>query len=181
MVTPSPNRSLNRTLHSMLAQIPSWCSGPISFDMRRHANSPSSWAQVNLQLVLNLLVLTCAALSWSFAGAQNADPCANEENTVEINMCLDRVFKARDRELNEAYQSLLKQLSTSNSTDKTDYPGIKKELADAQRAWIIFRDSDCTALYKFWETGTIRGIKYAYCRIEHTEKRTIQLKRWARV
>jgi hypothetical protein len=37
------NRSLNRTLHSMpafvqaktLAQIPSCCSGPVSFDVRR--------------------------------------------------------------------------------------------------------------------------------------------------
>ena len=128
-----------------------------------------------------LLILTCATLSWSLAAAQSADPCANAEDTIEINKCLDKVFKAKDRELNEAYQSLLKQLSTSNSTDKTDYPGIKKELADAQRAWIVFRDSDCSALYKFWETGSIRGIKYAYCRIEHTEQRTIQLKRWARV
>ena len=109
------------------------------------------------------------------------NPSHKRSATIEINNCLDRVFRAKDRELNEAYQSLLKQLTRSDASDAIDYPGIKKELADAQRAWIVFRDSDCSALYKFWETGSIRGIKYAYCRIEHTEQRTIQLKRWARV
>jgi uncharacterized protein YecT (DUF1311 family) len=128
-----------------------------------------------------LLILACTALSCSLASAQSADPCANEENTIEINNCLDRVLKAKDRELNEAYQSLLKHLSRSDATDKIDYPGVRKELADAQRAWIVFRDSDCSALYKYWETGSIRGIKYVLCRIEHTQQRTVQLRNWAKV
>ena len=45
---PTPNRSLNRTLHSVpafvpaktLAQIPSRCSGPVSFDVRHHPEDP---------------------------------------------------------------------------------------------------------------------------------------------
>lgn len=127
------------------------------------------------------IVLACLALGWSFAAAQDANPCANEENTIEINKCLDRLFKEKDRELNRAYQSLLKDLSPSDSSDTTDYPAVRKGLADAQRAWVIFRDSDCGALYKYWEAGSIRGIKYGYCRIEHTERRTIQLRAWARV
>ena len=46
LVKARPNRSLNRTLHSVpafvpaktLAQIPSHCSGPVSFNVRRHRN-----------------------------------------------------------------------------------------------------------------------------------------------
>ena len=93
--------------------------------------------------------------------------------------CLDKVFKSRDRDLNDAYQALLKELRPSMAGDTTDYAGARKELAEAQRAWVRFRDSDCAGKYKFWEQGSIRGIVYATCRIEHTEQRIVQLKKWA--
>lgn len=123
----------------------------------------------------------CLVFASGLACAQSPDPCAGTSNTIETMECLAKVFKARDRELNEAYQALLKELSPSVTGDATDYPGIRKELAEAQRAWVRFRDSDCNAKYKFWEQGTIRGIMYASCRIEHTEQRTAQLKKWANV
>lgn len=65
--------------------------------------------------------------------------------------------------------------------DTTDYAAIKKELAEAQRAWITFRDRDCSAKYKFWDQGTVRGLVYTSCRIEHTEQRTSELKKWGDV
>ena len=51
----TPNRSLNRTLHSVpafvlaktLAQIPSRCSGPVSFDVRPRKHALSMPATMN--------------------------------------------------------------------------------------------------------------------------------------
>lgn len=91
------------------------------------------------------------------AGAQPPNPCASASNTLEINECAQKELKAKDGELNKAYQALLKSLSPSMQGDTTDYAAVKRELAEAQRAWIKYRDSDCGAKYKFWEDGSIRG------------------------
>lgn len=126
-----------------------------------------------------LLLASCALLAGTPSFAQGPGPCAQAENTIEIMQCLDKVYKSKDGALNEAYQALLKTLAPSMTGDTTDYAAVKRELADAQRAWIRFRDSDCKARYKFWEQGSVRGIKYVSCLIGHTERRTADLAKWA--
>ncbi len=127
------------------------------------------------KLLLAFVMVTVA----SGAQADKPDPCASASNTIELNECTQRVLKAKDLALNQAYQDLLKSLSPSMQGDKTDYTAVKRELAEAQRAWIRFRDSDCSAKYKFWEQGSIRGAMYLSCLVEHTEQRTVQLRKWA--
>ena len=97
------------------------------------------------------------------AHAQQPNPCASANNTIEINECAQNVLKIKDAELNKAYQALLKSLNSSMSGDTTDYAAVKRELSEAQRAWIKFRDSDCNAKYKFWEQGSIRGTVFLAC------------------
>jgi uncharacterized protein YecT (DUF1311 family) len=113
------------------------------------------------------------------ASAAKSDPCKKQDNTIEINECGQAVLKAKDAELNKVYQELMKSLTPMDKTDTTDYAGTKKELAEAQRAWIKFRDADCSAVYKNWEQGTIRGIKYLACMTAHTEQRTKELRQWS--
>lgn len=107
-----------------------------------------------------------------------ADPCATQRNTIEINQCAQQTQKDADRRLNEAYQALVKSLVPRGADDDTDYAAVRKRLVEAQRAWITFRDSDCEAKLKFWESGTIRGAVYQGCLTERTEQRIKELKAW---
>ncbi|MDM0074357.1 lysozyme inhibitor LprI family protein [Variovorax sp. J2P1-59] len=127
-----------------------------------------------LQFCLGAVVLlaSCAAL------AQAPDPCKTQKNTVEINECAQQTLARKDKELNAAYQSLVKSLASDGKTDTTDYAGTKKLLQQAQRAWVQFRDSDCNAKYTLNAAGTIRDVAALSCKIEHTEQRTKQLKDW---
>ena len=124
----------------------------------------------------SLLAALCLP-SW----AQPGDPCKKQDNTLEINACAAHVLKQKDAELNQAYQDLLKTLKPADKNDRTDYTAIRKELAEAQRAWITFRDRDCGATYKYWEEGSIRGIKYLACLTDRTEQRTRELRKWAAI
>lgn len=121
----------------------------------------------------------CLIFALSSASGRDADPCAQADNTIEVMQCLDKVYKSKDAELNAAYQALLKKLSPTMAGDTTNYAQVKSELAEGQRAWVKFRDSDCSAKYKYSEQGSMRGIVYATCRIEHTQQRTAQLIKWA--
>ena len=89
-----------------------------------------------------------------------------------------REYKARDRELNEAYRALIAALKPDDAGDTTDYPAVRTQLVAAQRAWVSFRDADCNASRKYYEQGTIRTAMHLGCLIERTVQRTKELKAW---
>jgi uncharacterized protein YecT (DUF1311 family) len=107
------------------------------------------------------------------------DPCATQTNTVEINYCAKLMLDEKDKELNAAYQKLLTILVPYSKDDPVDYTGVRRQLVEAQRNWVAFRDNDCKAKYTLNEQGTIRNVVYLGCLIEHTEQRTKQLLSWA--
>ncbi|VTU24952.1 hypothetical protein H6CHR_02296 [Variovorax sp. PBL-H6] len=105
------------------------------------------------------------------------EPCRTR-NTAEINQCAQQALERKDRELNTAYQALLKSLDPTDKADAIDYAGARRLLQQAQRAWIQFRDNDCKAKYMLNAGGTVRDIAALSCQIEHTEQRTKQLRDW---
>ena len=120
---------------------------------------------------LALLLLPGTAL------AQAEEPCRTR-TTVEINQCAQQTLARRDRELNDAYQALLKTLAPADKDDAVDYAATRRLLQQAQRAWVQFRDSDCRAKYMRSAGGTVRDIAALSCQIAHTELRTRQLRDW---
>lgn len=128
----------------------------------------------------HLLPLLAVLLLPAAAQAKRPDPCAQAVSTVEVTTCMQNVLKARDRELNVAYQELLKTLVKSDAGDTTDYARVRRELTAAQRAWVQYRDNDCNAQYSYWAQGTIRGPRHLGCMVERTEQRTRELLDWAR-
>jgi uncharacterized protein YecT (DUF1311 family) len=112
--------------------------------------------------------------------AQSSDPCKTQSNTIEINECASLTLKAKDRELNQAYRSLLDALKQEAKEGDADLVEARRRLMEAQRSWIMFRDNDCEGKYSFWEGGTIRGAMYLGCMIERTEQRTKELRSWTR-
>jgi uncharacterized protein YecT (DUF1311 family) len=128
-----------------------------------------------MKLALLFFFVPIAAAS---AAAEEAGPCAKQRNTIEINECAAGKLAAKDKELNAAYDKLLKSLAPKYKEDTTDYAAIKEKLVEAQRDWIKFRDNDCDAKYRLNAGGTIRGLVSLSCKIEHTALRTKQLRRW---
>lgn len=108
------------------------------------------------------------------------EPPCRTRNTAEINQCAQQALERKDRELNTAYQALLKSLDPPGRADAVDYAGARRLLQQAQRAWVQFRDNDCKAKYTLNAGGTVRDIAALGCQIEHTEQRTKQLKSWLR-
>jgi uncharacterized protein YecT (DUF1311 family) len=89
-----------------------------------------------------------------------------------------REYKLRERDLNEAYRALTATLKPEGAGDTTDYAAVKTELLAAQKAWVSFREADCSALRKYYEQGTIRAAMHLGCLIERTVQRTKELKAW---
>ena len=96
--------------------------------------------------------------------------------TLGISDCIVLETTAWDAILNEEYaatQALNAELDDAQPPpilDRTD------ALRDAQRAWIAFRDADCTARYAMWQDGTIRTIVGANCQLTMTAQRALELR-----
>jgi uncharacterized protein YecT (DUF1311 family) len=124
--------------------------------------------------IFNLVLMFAAANVCALA----ADPCATQANTMEINACGKLTLVKKDKELNAAYQNLMKRLTPDGKGDDTDYAAVRKHLVEAQRNWIKFRDDDCQGMLAFYESGTIRGAVYLSCLTNRTEQRTKELLSW---
>lgn len=96
-----------------------------------------------------------------------AEACleGTERTTRDIVECATRETSAWDTLLNRWYRKL------SVRSDKS----AGKLLRDAQRAWIMFRDADCSYAYAQWADGTMRTVAGAYCQRDRTATRAIEL------
>ena len=86
-------------------------------------------------------------------------------STLGMVDCIGQETAVQDRRLNEAYRKALKDMT----------PDERKGLQAAQRAWIVFRDADCSARVDSLQWGAISRINGALCRLDDTVARTIEL------
>lgn len=94
-------------------------------------------------------------------------------NSYTINACAEKEFNETDKMLNAAY----KQVMAFLANPKNDINGameIKKYLIEGQRAWVTFRDKDCTAVELADGYNTIHA-GYHHCMARHTKIRTAQI------
>ncbi len=122
-----------------------------------------------------LIVVAVNVSAWA------ADPCVTQSNTMEMDACGKQTLSKKDKELNAAYQKLVKSLAAENKGDDTNYAEVKTHLLAAQRSWVKFRDSDCKAMLTLYESGSIRGSVYYRCLTERTEQRTTELLKWGAI
>ena len=72
------------------------------------------------------------------APAAHAAGCDENGNQMQLNQCAAEELARANAALNSTYQALMKKIEAPNQA----------QLRDAQRAWIAFRDKECT-----FETG----------------------------
>jgi uncharacterized protein YecT (DUF1311 family) len=109
-------------------------------------------------------ILLCAWLSLALPAY--ADDCP-EQNQNGLNRCAEDSYKRADEALNAVYKETMQRL-------KDDAPTAKLLLA-AQKAWIAFRDAECTFANAENAGGSIYPMVYAGCLERLTKARTKEL------
>jgi uncharacterized protein YecT (DUF1311 family) len=105
-----------------------------------------------------LLIYACPAFSQTCDG-----------NTPEVVECTTKVLKKVDADLNVEYQRALR--ITKLQWTATDI----RNLQDAQRKWIAYRDAVCKAEYGLIGGGTAGPEVRLLCLIRITQQRTADL------
>ena len=76
-----------------------------------------------------------------------------------------------DRRLNEVYTAALNALNHPGPNSAPYNREIPKRLIAAERAWIAFRDAECSYKSTIALGGTGEGYAYVACRYEQTKER----------
>jgi uncharacterized protein YecT (DUF1311 family) len=96
--------------------------------------------------------------------------CMNRAvSTQDMVECIGSEYKAQDTRLNNAYNSLQKNLSTDR----------KKQLLEAQRLWIKYRDANC-GFYYDPDGGSMARLSANDCMMTSTAIRAKELENLAR-
>ena len=109
-----------------------------------------------------LLALPLVLVAASANDADGVD-CAKAITQTDMNICAGNRSEAADKKLNDVYRKV-----------SADEEG-KDKLKAAQRAWIVFRDAECTFETAESEGGSIHPLEYSMCLTALTKARTKQL------
>jgi uncharacterized protein YecT (DUF1311 family) len=117
-------------------------------------------------LICSLLASTPAWAGPSAKYSRTFDACMDKSGgvTVEMLNCISAETKVQDQRLNKNYKELMAQLSAAR----------RKELTEVQRAWLKFRDLNCT-FYADPEAGSIATVSSNDCVLAMTALRADEL------
>lgn len=103
--------------------------------------------------------------------------CADAGSNVEIKNCLYENYLAADDELNLVWKRVIAQIRKADYLDPPVRKAWEKNLRQAQRNWVRFKEIDCNkaVLYEWWG-GSGAGGAISMCLIRHTVRRTENLK-----
>lgn len=87
------------------------------------------------------------------------------QSTLGMMQCMQEETGRQDARLNAAYRKAMADLTREQ----------KDRLKAAQRAWIAFRDADCSALWDPDHWGTLSKVSASQCTLDRTIARTIEL------
>jgi uncharacterized protein YecT (DUF1311 family) len=94
--------------------------------------------------------------------------CNSATNQRDINQCAQDNFESADRALNDVYHRVMDELPDQ---------GAKDQLRDSERAWISFRDRECSRQVGPREGGgSIWPMNLANCLEEKTAGRIRELR-----
>ncbi|TPJ56616.1 lysozyme inhibitor LprI family protein [Mesorhizobium sp. B2-7-1] len=112
-----------------------------------------------------LLLSACLVLLATAPAAFAEDCDRNDDSQSMLNVCADADYQAADAKLNAAYKNIV------GSNDQAS----NKLLQTAQRAWIAFRDAECTYSTADSEGGSIHPMEVSECLTKLTNERIKQL------
>ncbi len=115
------------------------------------------------------LLLLCALASAAHADHDlltfQYEACkARSASTVDMQTCIEVELSQQDARLNLAYKDVLADLR----------PARAKQLLEAQRAWLKFRDANCN-FYLDPQGGAIASVRANRCTLDQTASRVKEL------
>jgi len=119
------------------------------------------------------------SLALALAAQEPQLDCDNAMSQMEMNACAGQDFEAVDAELNRIWPGLIAHAREMDREIDRRYdqrPGYEEVLRDAQRAWVTFRDAECTwSAYGEARGGSMESMSYNACRADLTRQRIRQL------
>ncbi len=117
---------------------------------------------------MRAFVASLAFVSAGLSGAAAQENCADPQTQTDMTICAVKKYEQADGELNAAYKEITKRLK--------DDPETGKLLVAAEKAWMGFRDAECTFANSATVGGSIHPMLVAQCREAITRKRVDDLK-----
>ena len=101
--------------------------------------------------------------------------CATAMAQQEMNICAEMDWQEADIALNAAYKTAIAVMEDMDSFLPPDLQGAEDALRTAQRAWIEYRDGNCTAVGFPMRGGSAEPLLVYGCLRQMTEHRTEEL------
>lgn len=122
------------------------------------------------------MILTALLLLSSAQAAEPQVDCEDPMTQMAMNICSGRDYKAADRELNAVWK---KASARAKEWDAEVGDGTQhRELLAAQRAWLTFRDAQCSFEANQYRGGSIMPLIQSTCLTTLTKARTEQLREY---
>lgn len=124
-----------------------------------------------------LLVLALANVAPARSEDDPPIDCTNAMATHEMNACAEKDLEKADAELNAVYKKALAAIPEMATDEPYDAKSWETALRESQRAWVAFRDAECSKhVPMFWTGGSGATVEILGCIREKTEARTKELK-----
>lgn len=120
------------------------------------------------------LVLASTPLFAQILFAQTGD-CINAVSQQEMNLCAEAEWQVADAELNRAYKAVVASMREMDEYLPPELQGAEDALRTAQRAWITYRDGNCTVSGFPMRGGSAEPLLVYGCLRRMTENRTYEL------
>ena len=89
-------------------------------------------------------------------------------STLETNLCLVKVQKKLDAELNQTYQLALRHMKNSEEN--------ASNLRRVERQWLFYREEACKAESDLYKGGSIAPQIFGFCLVKLTKRRIADIK-----
>jgi uncharacterized protein YecT (DUF1311 family) len=126
--------------------------------------------------------LMAVALQASLDARAREAHCSDAQTQMDMNVCAEIDFERADAALNAAWREAIAAARASDrEIDTSDHrPTEEAKMREAQRAWLIFRDAQCTVEgYDEARGGSMEPMIYSGCQARLTRERTAQLRQGA--
>jgi len=112
------------------------------------------------------------------AAAPVAPGCNSPRSQVEMNRCAGLEYTAADAAMTRQWKTTYAYMKGRDAADGSRGGGFgyAAALLGSQRAWIQFRDRECTIEGGEFAGGSIQPMTQARCKTRLTRERTAQLK-----
>lgn len=125
----------------------------------------------------------CATVAWlagAYGPALAQEPgaeCEAATTNLEMRNCRTSAYQDADKQLNAVWKKVLAVVDDADYLTAEQRVAWKKELREAQRAWVQFKEHDCNGavLYEWWG-GSGAGAAISGCILGHTVTRTMDLR-----